>query len=434
MLSELFADPSSGPTSSLFASDSVFRQEVAQCSPAQPVAFPRQKPVQEQVQLDGGKGVLSKGKKERKRKQQADVEHESEGPTTTKRKSKDSQDKDTVKRRKEDLSRESGDVNEKRRDSGSRTADSLEAPPGPPVSSKSTKKKRKERAQTRQRQGPGSAVDEAEQELSSLQHNLDVVGRDEQIQGAEADEEERAEAKKSNSVAAEMEKLRRTVFVGNLPMGIKAKVVKRIFSFYGPVETVRVRSVPLSEDNELPRRVAILTKTNLATGRGLAKGGKKKAPGEQDLSEDEEDGDEDRQPEMGLSVNAYVVFQKRASAAAALAHNMKEVQHRVVRVDFATPNRKLRQAAASSGETTLTEAVVTVAYDHRKSLFVGNIPYDSSEQELIEAFGGSTGVDAVRYGEFTSAGCGCLNVSFCARFVSCAIKTLAQERGSRLCC
>ena len=151
--------------------------------------------------------------------------------------------------------------------------------------------------------------------------------------GSDSDEEdEKADTKQPSSVIDELNKLKRTIFVGNLPVGIKGKVIKRVFAFYGTVESVRIRSVPLAADNTLPRRVAILTKTNLASSR--SGDGKGKEQG------DSEKGEEEGNTDSGLSVNAYVMFQTRASAVAALGHNMKEIKQRTIRVDLATPNNR----------------------------------------------------------------------------------------------
>ncbi|KAF3449404.1 hypothetical protein FNV43_RR10132 [Rhamnella rubrinervis] len=55
-------------------------------------------------------------------------------------------------------------------------------------------------------------------------------------------------------------KLLRTVFVGNLPLTIKKKALIKEFSKFGEVESVRIRSVPISEVDQKPRRGAVITK------------------------------------------------------------------------------------------------------------------------------------------------------------------------------
>lgn len=49
-------------------------------------------------------------------------------------------------------------------------------------------------------------------------------------------------------------KLLRTVFVGNLPMKVKKKVLIREFGKFGEVESVRIRSVPIEDVSLLPER------------------------------------------------------------------------------------------------------------------------------------------------------------------------------------
>jgi len=93
--------------------------------------------------------------------------------------------------------------------------------------------------------------------------------------------------------AADAEKLRRTVFVGNLPVSTTRKELSKLFGPYGRVESARLRSVPVSLDKKMPRRVAIAT-GKVDGGRGGAHG--------------------------------YVVFKEAAGAAAALAANMSEVR------------------------------------------------------------------------------------------------------------
>ncbi|KAK9843654.1 hypothetical protein WJX81_001246 [Elliptochloris bilobata] len=151
----------------------------------------------------------------------------------------------------------------------------------------------------------------------------------------------------------EAERLRRTVFVGNLPAAIKAKRVKQTFARYGAVESVRLRSVPVKLDVKMPRRAAILS-GNVASDRGTA--------------------------------NAYVVFVDTAAAAAALAHNMAELDGLHLRVDIAAKPRSQggggggSQAPAAAGEPG------AVLYDPARSVFVGNLPFDVQDEEVIQAF------------------------------------------------
>lgn len=136
------------------------------------------------------------------------------------------------------------------------------------------------------------------------------------------------------------EKLRRTVFVGNLTLKVKKKAILREFAQYGAVESVRLRSVPLL-DTKVPRKGAVITgKINEAID----------------------------------SQHAYIVFKEEMSANAALAHNMKEFNGNHIRVDAAhAPHGALK------GKSFLS-------YDRSRSIFVGNVPFDVKDEELYQVF------------------------------------------------
>lgn len=148
-------------------------------------------------------------------------------------------------------------------------------------------------------------------------------------------------------------KMLRTVFVGNLPLKIKKKVLMKEFEQFGEIESVRIRSVPLV-DSKTPRKGAIIKgKFNEAIGR----------------------------------VNAYIVYSNELSAQAALALNMSVIGENHIRVDMACPPRKKLK-----GETPL--------YERKKTVFVGNLPFDVKDEELYQLLCGSdpseTNVEAVR--------------------------------------
>ncbi|GJM97286.1 hypothetical protein PR202_ga14203 [Eleusine coracana subsp. coracana] len=83
-------------------------------------------------------------------------------------------------------------------------------------------------------------------------------------------------------------KLLRTVFVGNLPLRTKRKALIKEFSAFGQIESVRIRSVPIT-DITIPRKGAIMKgKLNEALD----------------------------------NVHAYIVFKEEQFARAALSHNM----------------------------------------------------------------------------------------------------------------
>jgi RNA recognition motif-containing protein len=138
----------------------------------------------------------------------------------------------------------------------------------------------------------------------------------------------------------------RTVFVGNVPVAIKLKHIKRHFSSCGSVESVRLRSLPVASP-KLSRKGAYATK---------------------DFREG------------ASSCNAYVVFADPASISAALKLNGSELGGHHVRVD------------------TVGSGASAQKFNNRLSLFVGNLDYRVNEEALYAHFSAvaGEGVVAVR--------------------------------------
>ncbi|KAG4117138.1 hypothetical protein ERO13_D12G209900v2 [Gossypium hirsutum] len=149
-------------------------------------------------------------------------------------------------------------------------------------------------------------------------------------------------------------KLMRTVFVGNLPIKAKKKVLLKEFSKFGEIESVRIRSVPLN-DTKKPRKGAIM------------------------LKQINENAD---------SVHAYIVFKTEQSAEASLANNMAVIAENHIRVDRACPPRKKLKAENAP------------LYDNRRTVFVGNLPFDVKDEEIYQLFCGinnlGSSIEAVR--------------------------------------
>ncbi|MBA0835021.1 hypothetical protein Goarm_007332 [Gossypium armourianum] len=149
-------------------------------------------------------------------------------------------------------------------------------------------------------------------------------------------------------------KLMRTVFVGNLPIKAKKKVLLKEFSKFGEIESVRIRSVPLN-DTKKPRKGAIM------------------------LKQINENAD---------SVHAYIVFKTEQSAEASLANNMAVIAGNHIRVDRACPPRKKLKAENAP------------LYDNRRTVFVGNLPFDVKDEEIYQLFCGinnlGSSIEAVR--------------------------------------
>ncbi|XVF52002.1 hypothetical protein PTKIN_Ptkin04bG0230300 [Pterospermum kingtungense] len=149
-------------------------------------------------------------------------------------------------------------------------------------------------------------------------------------------------------------KLLRTVFVGNLPIKVKKKLLIKEFSKFGEIESVRIRSVPLN-DTKKPRKGAIMMK---------------------------------QINEKADSIHAYIVFKTEQSAEASLDHNMAVVAGNHIRVDRACPPRKKLK-----GEN-------VPLYDNKRTVFVGNLPFDVKDEEIYQLFCGisnmASSIEAVR--------------------------------------
>ncbi|KAK8807658.1 hypothetical protein WA171_000611 [Blastocystis sp. BT1] len=134
-----------------------------------------------------------------------------------------------------------------------------------------------------------------------------------------------------------------TVFVGNLPTDIIAKpqTLKKAFSVFGEVKTLRFRSIsvestPISSfDKKLLKKAAII---------------------QNKLSDEKK------------SVNAYIVFENKDSVAKALSLNNTVLLGRHIVVDTVGKKEHTDKDANS------------------RTLFVGNLPFKCDEEELREFF------------------------------------------------
>ncbi|KAM3622560.1 uncharacterized protein V6R79_000268 [Siganus canaliculatus] len=142
--------------------------------------------------------------------------------------------------------------------------------------------------------------------------------------------------------AEEAIKRKRTVFVGNLPIGCTKKTLQNLFKDKGTIESIRFRSV-VREDPSISRKVAVIQR--------------KVHPKKQ-------------------SMNAYVVFKDDAAVEKALESNGLEIEKDFhIRVDRAT--------ASSS-------------HDHKRSVFVGNLSFETKEFAFRRHFEECGAVEAVR--------------------------------------
>lgn len=145
--------------------------------------------------------------------------------------------------------------------------------------------------------------------------------------------------KKKMTPEEEQEKLTRTLFVGNLPLAVKSKKLKLLFKKFGTIESVRLRSIPITEAGvKLPRRSAILS-GQVAEDKGTS--------------------------------HAYVVFKDAGSAMAAQQMNMTEVEGHHIMVNPAA--RKAQRGRAAS-----------IQYAPQVTLFLGNLHYEVTDEEVIQ--------------------------------------------------
>ena len=153
------------------------------------------------------------------------------------------------------------------------------------------------------------------------------------------------------------EALGRTIFIGNLAESTTKKELKKRFRQYGDIESIRFRSMLLKKDSRVPRRVAAAAGTV-----------------------DDERG----------SHHAYVVFEDVAAVSKSLQENMKVLDDRHIRVDRAAVNNmRVKLLGAKKGSRVAAELVGSshqVQYDVSKTVFVGNLPLQVEDEELIRFF------------------------------------------------
>lgn len=132
----------------------------------------------------------------------------------------------------------------------------------------------------------------------------------------------------------------RTVFVGNLPAAVTRRKLRQLFSQHGKVASVRLRSLVV-EKGRLPVRVAKRKQKQVSSS----------------------------------TVNAYIVFEEEEQAVKALSLNGALFSDRHIRVDLAGRARD---------------------HTHRRSVFVGGLPYSTDDEELREVFTKFGEVESVR--------------------------------------
>ena len=153
----------------------------------------------------------------------------------------------------------------------------------------------------------------------------------------------------------------RTIFVGNLPLVTTTrKSLAKLFRGCGPIESTRIRSVPvvLGVGVKLPQSMA----------------------GNQDLVKKICANNTDKVDKSGSrksTVQGYVVFQSVESIPAALKLNNTVIPD-------AGGGSSSSSSSSSSRRIRVDHAKTN--YDARRSVFVGNLPYNADESTLQEHF------------------------------------------------
>ncbi|XP_055491120.1 RNA-binding protein 34 isoform X1 [Leucoraja erinacea] len=157
-------------------------------------------------------------------------------------------------------------------------------------------------------------------------------------------ETRKVKRRRKRLVSTELEKLKseRTLFVGNLPFEYSKEMITALFKEFGPIESVRFRSVA-REEPTISRKLATIQR--------------KVHP-------------------QRKNMNAYVVFRQSDAAVKALARNGCEIQTGFnIRVDLASNWND---------------------HNHRRSIFLGNLPYDIQENDVRDHFYECGEVESVR--------------------------------------
>lgn len=165
---------------------------------------------------------------------------------------------------------------------------------------------------------------------------------------AEAEAPDRDDDRAEAAPVDETERLARTLFIGNLPTTLRAADVRKLFAPQSAVESIRFRSIQLQRGTKLSRQTAVRR------------------------HEIDENG----------TCAAYVVL-KSADGAEKFVEEINGTEHfgRVLRADFATAPG---QHAEVDAET------------NRRTVFVGHLPFDATEEEVRGVFGVCGGIHHIR--------------------------------------
>jgi len=142
---------------------------------------------------------------------------------------------------------------------------------------------------------------------------------------------------------------------------------------YGKIDSIRFRSMSVKEDVKVPKRAAAASGA-LDTEKG--------------------------------SFHAYIVFKDAVAVSKSLVENMNVLDDRHIRVDRAAVNMlQVKIVGADKGTRAAAEVLGSghqVKYDIPRTIFVGNVPLQIEDEDLIQFFiaglgAGSEGlIEAVR--------------------------------------
>ncbi|XP_076234456.1 uncharacterized protein LOC143179224 [Calliopsis andreniformis] len=145
-----------------------------------------------------------------------------------------------------------------------------------------------------------------------------------------------------NDSLEELKMDKRTIFIGNLPVEVTKKQLKKEFKKHGYIETIRLRGI-VAKTLNMPKKVAAITK--------------------------------EMHPKL-KSVHAYIRFSSEEFAKAALSMNGKIFQGNYLRVDTVCQSDKKP--------------------DLKKSVFVGNLQFNVDDNTLRKHFEGCGEIESVR--------------------------------------
>ncbi|XP_013141956.1 PREDICTED: nucleolar protein 12-like [Papilio polytes] len=203
---------------------------------------------------------------------------------------------------------------------------------------------------------------ESDDEIDSEdEQNKEVLNTGPTEESSEDEEPEKKEKVEKKEVVNTEEEVKRTLFVGNVPFSPKCKKeIKKIFSKYGLIETVRIRTIPVKDGRATPKLAVI--KNELHPDRS--------------------------------TVNVYVKYRDASSVNEALAENGTVLNDHHLRV--------------TRSDSTGSE------HDPKFSIFIGNLPFALEDEALQQKFQQCGDIESVRIirDKKTSAGKGFGYVNF----------------------